>query len=294
MRILNISIPRLMQNSRTSRCEAAASSLDFSDANRDTKIPVRSIPWPVKGLRRVSVNSFGFGGSNSHAVLDDAFNFLRLRGLKANHSTTTEPPSPPNLHYPDSKGDDQLADQSHISSPTGGTPPEKQNGALERVKLTIRHAINGNGHRFDQGQVPQAKLLTWSAADEGGMLRVIENYHDHLSRSIGKIFESKSYLNDLAHTLESRRSQLPWRSFAVVESLDALSNLKACVSKACRSSEDVAVAFVFTGQGAQYKEMGKGLLCYPIFENTLRSVDDIFRSFGCQWSLFGMFFSGKS
>lgn len=40
------------------------------------KVPTECIPWPQEGLRRVSVNSFGFGGSNSHVILDDAYHYL--------------------------------------------------------------------------------------------------------------------------------------------------------------------------------------------------------------------------
>lgn len=42
------------------------------------------IPWPCDGVRRVSVNSFGFGGTNAHVVLDDADKFKsRLDGKGA-------------------------------------------------------------------------------------------------------------------------------------------------------------------------------------------------------------------
>ena len=44
------------------------------------------IPWPIKGLRRASVQSFGFGGANSHVILDDSNGFLHAHGLSASHT----------------------------------------------------------------------------------------------------------------------------------------------------------------------------------------------------------------
>ncbi|KAI0190176.1 putative polyketide synthase, partial [Xylaria flabelliformis] len=54
------------------------------------KFPRTSQPWPRPGLRRASVNSFGFGGTNSHVVIDDAFHYLKDRGLKGNYITNTD------------------------------------------------------------------------------------------------------------------------------------------------------------------------------------------------------------
>ncbi|GLA95297.1 type I Iterative Polyketide synthase (PKS) [Aspergillus tubingensis] len=42
--------------------------------------PTTSIPWPENELRRVSVNSFGFGGTNAHAVIDGAQSVVRNKG----------------------------------------------------------------------------------------------------------------------------------------------------------------------------------------------------------------------
>lgn len=36
----------------------------------DSQLPLQPTPWPRPGLRRLSLNSFGYGGSNVHAVLE--------------------------------------------------------------------------------------------------------------------------------------------------------------------------------------------------------------------------------
>jgi acyl transferase domain-containing protein/NADPH:quinone reductase-like Zn-dependent oxidoreductase/SAM-dependent methyltransferase len=51
--------------------------------------PQKSIPWPTDGVRRASVNSFGFGGTNAHVVLDDVVSFLNQ--FHAYENTLQEP-----------------------------------------------------------------------------------------------------------------------------------------------------------------------------------------------------------
>ncbi|RSM00803.1 hypothetical protein CEP52_008889 [Fusarium oligoseptatum] len=51
-------------------------------------VPTKEVPWPSPGLRRASVNSFGFGGSNTHVILEDALHYLRERDLPGRHCTT--------------------------------------------------------------------------------------------------------------------------------------------------------------------------------------------------------------
>ncbi|KAL6233132.1 hypothetical protein BDW75DRAFT_252201 [Aspergillus navahoensis] len=44
------------------------------------KFPRESCPWPIDGPRRISINSFGFGGTNAHVVMDDAGHYLCHHG----------------------------------------------------------------------------------------------------------------------------------------------------------------------------------------------------------------------
>ncbi|KAJ0123263.1 polyketide synthase 10 [Diaporthe amygdali] len=49
------------------------------------KVPTSLTNWPTDGLRRASVNCFGFGGTNAHVILDDAGSYLAQRSLSGNH-----------------------------------------------------------------------------------------------------------------------------------------------------------------------------------------------------------------
>ncbi|KAK6350951.1 hypothetical protein TWF718_004131 [Orbilia javanica] len=48
----------------------------IDDSYYRLKFPTEATPWPTYGLRRVSLNSFGFGGTNAHVVIDDGLGFL--------------------------------------------------------------------------------------------------------------------------------------------------------------------------------------------------------------------------
>jgi len=52
------------------------------------RFPTETVSWPSVGLRRASVNSFGFGGTNAHAILDDADHYLSSKGLFNNNSSS--------------------------------------------------------------------------------------------------------------------------------------------------------------------------------------------------------------
>ena len=60
------------------------------------QFPTKSIPWPTAGVRRASVNAFGYGGANAHVVLDDAESFLSSYEFLRT-SQLGEPPGLPQL-----------------------------------------------------------------------------------------------------------------------------------------------------------------------------------------------------
>ncbi|KAJ5725083.1 Acyl transferase/acyl hydrolase/lysophospholipase [Penicillium malachiteum] len=262
------------------------------------QVPVECTPWPTEGLRRVSINSFGFGGSNTHVVLDDAFHYMQQHGLDGNHCTALTPGAPTKISKIDN-----IVPPPYENGSTGHHEAAK--GASSTNGVSIMNGsthVNGNGavsstngyhDNFKPNEEDHTlKLLVWSAASQKSVEGMLESY-EAASSDLG--LDDPFNLDILAFTLASRRSRLLWRSASVCASSD-LTEEKAAFprSKPVRSSADVALAFVFTGQGAQYLAMGWDLIKYPIFNQTLRQIEGIYRSFGCQWSLFDELHHGKN
>ncbi|KAH8879971.1 reducing type I polyketide synthase [Thozetella sp. PMI_491] len=207
------------------------------------KLPLEAMPWPVKGLRRASVNSFGFGGTNAHVVLDDVHHFLKAHFLVGNHNTVEDPPS---------------------------TCPSREN---EESSGPIR----------DENIAP--RLLIFSSHDEKGSSRQASRYASFFHSMAVPEGGMGSYLDNLAHTLNFRRSKLPWRSFAIAESSSSLRSLETLMSHAHRSVDNPGLAMVFTGQGAQWAGMGRELVAYPMFAKRLLEAEEYIKHLGCIWNL---------
>ncbi|KAK8037713.1 hypothetical protein PG991_001059 [Apiospora marii] len=131
---------------------------------------------------------------------------------------------------------------------------------------------------------PKAWLLVWSAKDETALKRVLGEY-DAFYAVAGQRPGFDSVVGSLAYTLSARRSLMPWRSFAIVDSRMHHDTAKILSSICARSSRKPGLAFVFTGQGAQYAHMGLDLLVYPTFHATLTQASVLLQELGAYWSL---------
>ncbi|KAL9623322.1 MAG: hypothetical protein Q9160_002429 [Pyrenula sp. 1 TL-2023] len=213
------------------------------------EFPRAETPWPSMGMRQASINSFGFGGTNAHVVLNDAYHYLQERGLEAQHCTL---PSP------------RLA----------GT-------GINGIKVE-QDLYNQEREQHIPRQRPY--LVIWSAADKGGMKRLenaFANHFTHLKAS--KNVEIS--LEDLCYTLNERRTLHPWRSYSIIDTLENLQQPHLNLPPPVHAKQRLGCAWIFTGQGAQWPAMGRELIGYTSFRDSLSQTTSHLNNLGCQWVL---------
>lgn len=253
------------------------------------ELPLDNIPWPKTGLRRISVNSFGVGGTNAHCILDDAYHYLQARGRSAAHHTATVVPTKEEI--------DRLVHSLNVSgeAPVNGNTTQKNHrfadtldsGSGERASSDAQrmlNRVNGEEQRISPS-IPQIFLL--SAFDEDGVQRNASALAEYLNSRQKTI--SNSQLSDLAFTLSNKRSSFPWRTYVLANSTEELASKLSTgrMSQPIRARDAPNIGFVFTGQGAQHWAMGRELMAYPVFRKSLEDASKFMKSLGCPWSLMG-------
>ncbi|CEI65620.1 Compactin diketide synthase mokB [Fusarium venenatum] len=173
-------------------------------------VPTEPTPWPPSKHERISVNSFGIGGTNAHVILDSARSF-------------------------------KIA------------PP------VERATTS-----------------PQ--LLVFSANGADSLRQMITNYEEYAEKNPEKV-------DDLAFTLGHKREYLPHRAFAIASPLGPLT-----VSPPSKVGNKPNIVMVFTGQGAQWPQMGRELMYssqFPTFRQTIAALDAHLQSLedGPDWTI---------
>ncbi|CAG8380102.1 unnamed protein product [Penicillium salamii] len=194
-------------------------------------------PWPTaQSYRRASVNSFGYGGANAHAILDAVQSYLG---------------------------------NFHQSIPASLPAP---------------------------GEVSSKKylLLPFSAHSESTL--------DKNIKSVSLNFQNDLSLRDLTHTLSSRRSNHSARAFTLVpgdssvaQLTDSLTSEKLTLGNAMGAPPKLA--FVFTGQGAQWAQMGYGLAQeFAVVRRTLQELGHTISKLpnAPEWDLLGALAQPKS
>ncbi|KAK8101460.1 hypothetical protein PG999_011834 [Apiospora kogelbergensis] len=178
------------------------------------KVPTEPLPWPGGCSERISINSFGIGGSNAHFILDSAASF--------------------------------------------GFGPRNPQALPDLVP-------------------PPKTLLLFSASHRESLAKSMEAHQRYLERHPAR-------LESMAFTLAERREHHKFRGYSVADddsSLQMTSNQKPV-------EQTANAAFVFTGQGAQWLNMGADLIrTQCVFSDSIDAMDQVLASIehAPSWSL---------
>ncbi|KAL7625005.1 hypothetical protein AAE478_004219 [Parahypoxylon ruwenzoriense] len=206
-------------------------SINFESAN--AKVPledgnIRIVREPEKwqtgpdGIRRASINNFGYGGTNAHVILETCDTWL-----------------------------------CHAQAPAPT-------------------------HKY------KTKVLVLSAKSEQVCQSMVSNLKKYLESK--KVSNEDALLENIIYTLGQRRTLFPWiaaHRVPFTRGVDEVINaLDSPQFKPIRTSRQLRIGMVFTGQGAQWHAMGREIIvAYPTFKASLEEADGYLREFGADWSL---------
>jgi acyl transferase domain-containing protein/NADPH:quinone reductase-like Zn-dependent oxidoreductase len=214
------------------------------------QIPSKPVPWPHGGARLASVNSFGFGGTNAHVILESAPSFELQTQPTNGFQTETD------CIYIDTDSD----------SPANGVVTPSSD---------CEHCPS------DPTEEGRPQLFIVSAKSRVSLEAAIYNIRDWVSRH-GATYTKRQ---ELARTLCHRRSVFNWRASIVASSQQGILSVLE-KPRTTKSWTNVQVVLLFTGQGAQYARMGKELVGLDsVFARSLDQSQEILTELGASWHL---------
>lgn len=212
--------------------------------------------FPAEGLRRISVNCFGFGGTNAHGILDDARTFLQQRGLLAHHNTTDPRPDP---------RDDGLGVKSE--STAGSTTPDA-------TSMSSWDDLASQSSTSTIDSFPGPYLFPFSTQHRDGIAQLTSTHIPYLNRHAS----NPDLLREYSYTLATRRSALDYKAFVIAKTIPELTQRMAKLtqtkSNITRSGlpKPFRPALIFCGQGAQWPCMAAQLMGVDVFAESIRAA----------------------
>jgi len=201
-------------------------------------VPTELTPWPKdKPAKRVSVNSYGYGGANVHIICDDVNSYLQTHG-------------------PLMRGCGSLIKRKRFLLPYGPTEapadPQPWEGTLNRPYL-----------------------LPFSAKSEACLKSYIKQLAAALKErpSLDSLLPDLAYTLGVRRSVLSTRAYGVFSTSTIPPFVDQLAGFAddAQCSQEVSGARKRRIGFVFTGQGVQWPHMGIELM--SVFPLTLRTLE---------------------
>ncbi|KAF2452119.1 putative polyketide synthase [Karstenula rhodostoma CBS 690.94] len=228
-------------------------AIDFAGAR--VKVVTETTPWPSNLLRRVSINSFGYGGANAHCIIDHPSVVLQEyqpRGFPLSRRV-----SPPATNG-------QINGNGYLN----GHAPVRCNENFESPPfLTDTWQTPASLMSSGQAQARPFVLMPFSAHDDQAL-------EANFTETAACINDYK--LPDVLYSLSCRKSHLSRRGFVVGDSENIIEkmNTNSLIRGKITGSAPRRFGFIFTGQGAQWPTMGAKLIPeYSVVEKTISYLD---------------------
>ncbi|NEQ40110.1 MAG: SDR family NAD(P)-dependent oxidoreductase [Okeania sp. SIO3I5] len=216
--------------------------------NTPVKVPTELTPWRSSGDKRIAgVSSFAISGTNAHIVLEESPNEVRSQ------NSEESPPTPP------LKGGDDLE------------------RSFERGDDLVERSLH---------------LLTLSAQTEKALEDLVSSYQNYVGTfHRTSLPDNGTSLPDICYTANTGRGNFNHRLAIIAsepkELIEKLVDWKAkkevvgvYYGQVDGGSQSPKIAFLFTGQGSQYVNMGRQLYeTQPTFRQALDRCNEILEAY---------------